>query len=332
MSGTRESKNKYLKYTAIILLFIMIISAALLFLHFWENQQGLFPVQGDDVFSDSVEYNGQEYELKDNIETLLIMGLDKFGSDINNGAYNNDQQADFLMLFVIDNENSTCKAIQINRDAMTEINVLGVAGEKIGTVNGQIALSHTYGNGKEVSCRNTMDAVSNLLLGRKINNYVSVTMDTVPIYNDLVGGVELTVLDDFTGIDDTLIKGETVTLTGEHALNYVRDRYGMDDSSNATRMIRQRQYIEALYNKTLKCIEDDEEFIVETSVKMSDYMLSDCSIEKLQNLLKKISAYDFGGIYTLEGESVVGEEFIEFYPDEESLKKTVVELFYKPKD
>mgnify|MGYP000585160404 FL=1 len=68
-------------------------------------------------------------------------------------------------------------------------------------------------------------------------------MDAVPILNDLLGGVEVTVLDDFSGIDDTLIKGETVTLHGDHALTYVRERYGLEDSSNSTRMVRQRQYM-----------------------------------------------------------------------------------------
>ncbi|MBR6795789.1 MAG: hypothetical protein IKM53_00380, partial [Clostridia bacterium] len=39
--------------------------------------------------------------------------------------------------------------------------------------------------------------------------------------------------------------------------------------------------------------------------------------------------YDFTGAYTLEGESVKGDEFMEFHVDEVHLQKTVVELFYK---
>ena len=75
-------------------------------------------------------------------------------------------------------------------------------------------------------------------------------MDAVPVFNDLVGGVEIEVLDDFTGIDDTLVKGKTVTLMDEHALHYVRTRKDLEDSSNSTRMKRQQQYINALYEKT----------------------------------------------------------------------------------
>ena len=30
----------------------------------------------------------------------------------------------------------------------------------------------------------------------------------------------------------------------------------------------------------------------------------------------------------MEGEAIVGEEFMEFYPDQEALKRMVVKLFY----
>ena len=157
----------------------------------------------------------------EDVESFLILGLDKFEDAINNDSYNNDQRADFLMLLVFDNSEKKFTAVHLNRDTMVNMNVLGVAGQKIGTVNKQLALAHTYGNGRDVSCRNTADAVSELLNGVKVNHYLSITMDAVPILNDLLGGVEVTVLDDFSGIDDTLIKGETVTLHGDHALTYV---------------------------------------------------------------------------------------------------------------
>jgi hypothetical protein len=38
------------------------------------------------------------------------------------------------------------------------------------------------------------------------------------------------------------------------------------------------------------------------------------------------------GVRELEGELKKGEEFMEFYPDENALLKTVVELFCEPKD
>ena len=314
--------------TVIALLLVFLISFFLLVLHLWEKQHGTFT--GPDFGKTSVKYNGVDYVLKDNVETFLIIGLDKFEEDTAADSYNNDQQADFLLLVVFDNVSEKFTAIHINRDTMANVNILGVAGNKIDTVVKQIALAHTYGNGRDVSCRNTADSVSDLLLGVKVDHYISLTMDSVAILNDLVGGVEVTVLDDFTGIDDTLVQGETVTLSGEHALKYIRARYGLEDSSNIRRMERQRQYIDSLYKKAQECIENDDEFIVEASLKMSDHIVSDRSVTQLQTLANKFNEYEFDEIRTIDGESKTGEQFMEFYPDEDSIKKMVIDLFYKP--
>ena len=157
-------------------------------------------------------------------------------------------------------------------------------------------------------------------------------MNSVSTFNDLVGGVEVTVLDDFTGIDDTLIKGETVTLNGQQALHYVRSRYGLEDSSNSTRMKRQRQYLSALYEKTQQCMESNDDFIVDATLKMSNYIISDRSVTQLQELARKFMAYEFVEISTIEGESKLGEQYVEFYPDADSIDKLVIELFYQPKE
>ena len=233
---------------------------------------------------------------------------------------------------MMDNENKKLSAIHINRDTMTDINVLGVAGQKIDTVNAQLALSYAYGNGEEISCRNTMDSVSKLLLGIDIDHYISLTMDAVPVFNDMVGGVEVEVLDDFSQVDETLVKGEKVILTGEHALNYVRSRYNLEDSTNGRRMERQRQYLNALQKKTKLCIEADDEFIAEAALEISKYMVSNCSVNRLQEFMNKVSSYEFTEIKTLPGESKKGEEFIEFYVDENGVKELVVKTLCEIKD
>ncbi len=330
MSKTsKDIKRKNIRYALITLVVVLLIASALLFLKMWEDNRGQFPEKN--VGETTERYDGKDYVLKDSLETFLIMGLDKFDEYVETDSYNNDQQADFIMLFVFDNELKKCTALHINRDTMADVNILGVAGNKVDTVRKQIALAHTYGNGRDVSCRNTADAVSALLHDSKIDHYVSLTMDSVAVLNDAVGGVEVEVLEDFGSIDETLIKGQTVTLMGEHALNYVRTRYGLEDSTNSTRMERQRQYLEALHKKAMECAENDEEFIVEALLKMADYIVSDRSVTQLQDLAKKFTEYELTGILSLEGESKMGEKFVEFYPDEASLKKTIIDLFYEMK-
>lgn len=331
MRVSSARKSRYYKYAAIVLLAVFLVSFSLALINIWEDKNGKYT--GQTSAEKHIEYNGVEYTLKENIETFVVIGLDKTHEDGGESdAYNNDKQADFIMVFVLDNEAKTVTPIHINRDTMAEINVLGLSGNKIGTVNKQIALSYNYGNGGKVSCRNTLDAVSKLLLGMRMNHYLSVTMDGVPVYNDLVGGVTVEILDDFTGIDETLVKGERVTLTGQQALTYVRTRNGLEDSTNAARMIRQKQYLTALRDKTVEKLNGDDGFAAELTVKMSDYIISDRSVTRLQELLNKFSSYEFTETLELKGESKIGEKFMEFYPDEDSIKEVVVRAFYQESD
>ena len=330
MRKTSFKKIPHLKIIICCILAVSLIVGGFLLLQNWEGKIGFFPEQ--ETSDGVIEYNGIKYVPKGNIETFLVLGLDKYEGLSGADSYNNDKQADFLMLFIFDNDAKKYTAIQINRDTMVDINVLGVAGNKIDTVYGQIALSHTYGNGKDLSCHNVANSISSLLMGISVNHYISLTLDAVPIVNDLVGGVTVEVLDDFTGIDDSLVKGETVVLKGNQALTYVQTRQGLEDSSNSTRMKRQQQYIKALHEAFNECATSDDSFIVDASLKISGYMVSDRSVTQLQVLAQKLTEYEFLGIENIAGESVVGSKFMEFYPNKEEIKKMVIKLFYIPKE
>lgn len=325
------TEKRYTKYIAVALAVIFLATTAFLLLEAWDNRQGRFTASSSE--DGVVTYKGQEYKENDNIETFLVLGLDKFDGEDFAESHGSGVQADFLMLFVFDNEKEQCTALQINRDTMTRVNKLSVGGTSVVEIyTKQIALAYNYvnDNNDKIRCRNTKDSVEFLLNGVKVDHYLSLTMDSVVAASDLVGGVEVTVLDDFTGVDDTLVKGEKIALTGEQALHYVRTRYGLEDSSNSTRMLRQQQYINALYKKITSMVEADEEFIIELIDTMDDYVVYDSSNQKMQKFAEKFRNYEFLGIRELEGRSELGEEFIEFYPDEEALLDTVVELFYTP--
>lgn len=323
----RITRKTILKILTVLSVLVLLFSTVMFLFSVLDRYHGRYA--GDTTQEPSVlTYKGKDYVLRDGIETLLVLGLDAYaGTEVE--SYNNNKQADFLLLLVIDTKNNTCQGIHINRDTITDMNVLGVAGDSVGTVQQQIALSHTYGNGREVSCRNTANAVSELL-GVPIDHYLSVTMDAVPTYNDLVGGVTLEVLDDFTAIDPAMYEGAEVTLTGEQALAYVRTRKGLEDPSNVRRMTRQKQYLKAVYERSRQCMQEQEGFITKAVLAMTDYLVSDCSGNKLESMLGRFAEKPLDTIHTLEGTSVEGEQFMEFYPDVDDLMQTVIECFYEP--
>lgn len=330
---------RVLKGAAAILAAVLVLLVGMLLLQRWENTQGA-PVSSSGEVS-SVEagapvdgreityYNGTAYAKREDLETVLLLGVDKFEGETPEG-YLNNQQADFLLLLVMDEANETCTPIQLNRDTMTQIRILGVTGEPAGTTTGQLALAHTYGSGEEDSCENTALAVSNLLYGMEIDHYVSLTMDGVALLNDLVGGVTVEVLDDFSGIDDSLVQGETVTLQGQQALTYVRSRGGLEDSSNLHRMERQRQYLAALQQQLKAAVQQEDGFTLDALLQLNEYMVSDCTVDQLSDLGNSLAAYQVSDILTTPGDAQEGEEFMEFTVDEAALQQLVMDVFYEP--
>lgn len=329
MKTTKKNTTKRIYVLLIIFLVVVFVVSGVLLLNRWESGHGLFPAYNEDSDNKNITVDGVDYTINPDIQTILLLGLDKFTVSSDDTGYKNDRQADFAMLFVLDNTNKTYSAVHLNRDTMVDINVLGVAGNKIDTINGQLALAHTYGNGKEVSCRNTADAVSTLFNGIDIQHYMSVTMDAVPVITDLVGGVEVEITDDFTGVEDDFVMGETVILTGENVLSFVRTRQGLEDSTNTTRMQRQKTYLSSLFEVFTSKVKEDDTFALKASTELSDYMVSNYTVNQLENLIVNLSDYEFTQIYDVDGESTVGDKFMEFNADKESLQNLTLSLFYK---
>lgn len=329
MHKTNVSKRRLLlKLCAVLFAAMLLLSAVLIGIDLWERHYATYP-EGEVSLADEIVYNGKTYVLNEQVETLLVLGLDTFENE-DSQSYRNNKQADFITLLALNKTDNTCKAIQINRDTMAKINVLGVAGDKVGNVTTQIALSHTYGNGKEVSCRNTANAVAQLL-GVEVDHYVSLSMNAVPMYNDMLGGVTLEIMDDFTSVDPTLKPGEEVTLTGAQALLYVRTRQGLDDSTNQHRMQRQKQYLQALLETTDRRMAQDEGFASQAALALTEYMVSDCSANRLEEMATRYVVTAPVAIHTIEGTTEMGEQFLEFYPDADSLKQAVLDCFYVEK-
>lgn len=182
-----------------------------------------------ETWSEDIVYKGKTYTPKGNLETYLFSGIDATGTVAERDA-KNPGQCDVLILLVRDRSTEQCKILTIDRNTITPVQFYGENGSNQGTAEVQISLAHSMGadhSSAEGCAENTIEAVSTLLGGVQIDGYSMVNMSAIQIVNDMVGGVTVTVEDDFTGVDDTLKKGETVTLTDTQAENFVRGRRSM---------------------------------------------------------------------------------------------------------
>ena len=322
----KKPHSGVLFYCIVLVLVIMVLYSGLQIL----ESTVLFNKQGQDstIASRTIKRNGISYYPRQDITVVMLVGIDQFGEMVSSGSYNNSGAADMVTLLIFDETNQETRVLCLNRDTMMNIPVLGIGGKPAGTIYAQLALSHTYGSGLEDSCENTKKAVSDFLYGLTIDYYVTLNMDAIMLLNDAVGGVKVTVTDDFSAIDPSLPMGE-VTLMGSQAITYVRSRYGVGDQLNISRMERQKAYMQG-FMKALSTKQDNTSFVVDTYELLSPYMVTDCSSTVLNSLQQRFGEYPIVEIVSPEGENVMAD-YYQFYADEEKLDELILRLFYAEK-
>ena len=271
-----------------------------------------------------ITYKGEKYKYNYNLRTVLFMGIDKEG-EIEEKKVGDGGQTDSLVLFAMDTEKKTTQALSVSRDTMTDIRTYDMSGEFLSTERAQLALQYAYGDGKAKSCVLTREAVSNLLYQTPVNSYVALTMEGFSRIADELGGIRITVPQDYTHINPAFKKGETITLNGKMAEQYVRYRDTSASGSNNERMERQSQFIETLV-KQLQINMKEKKDAVHLYRKMKPYMVTDISEEELEKMIN----YEFEGkVEKVPGTVQKGEKYDEFIVDNEKLQEKVINMFYK---
>lgn len=280
--------------------------------------------------SKTITSDGADYFPRQDITTLLILGIDETGPVKDSMSYNNEGESDVILLVIFDDAEKTYNVLALNRDTMVEMPILGLGGKKAGTKVAQIALAHTYGSGLEDSCENSRDVVSAFLGGEFIDYYLSMNMDAIPILNDAVGGVGVTVTDDFSEVDPSIQQGE-ITLQGQQALHFVQMRKGIGTQMNISRMERQREYMNGFVSSLNQKLESSSSFVFDVHEQLAPYIVTDCSVNTLSLLVDRFSEYQMGEIISPEGENTKGDTFMEFYVDQAKLAQLTLQLFYAQK-
>ena len=272
-----------------------------------------------------------DYFPRQDITVILIMGIDQMGPVQDSGDSHNAGEADMVALVILDQADETYSILTLNRDMMLEMPVIEAGGRQTGSIYGQLARSHTYGSGLEDSAENTRRAVSDLLHSITIDHYIALNMDAFGILHDAVGGVAVTVTEDFSRVDETLTAGE-VTLTKEQALAFVRTRQNADNQLRTSRTQRHQEYLLGLMDALGEKRSQSDTFAAELYEQMSDYMVTDCSVNVVSGLLQRCGGYELKQIIAIEGEERQNGETWEFYANAEKLDALTLELFYAPKN
>lgn len=323
----------------VILILVVVLAVVLIAVLYlggrWLEEQNSLPESRGDYtqryeYEDLIEYQGHTYRRKNGVVSILLMGIDKQSTRSDISGYRDGGQADFLRLLVLDSQKKQVVQFQIDRDSMTPITILGVMGNESGVRTAQICLAHGFGDGKEQSCELTADAVSGMLFGAPVDFYMALNLDGISVLNDLMGGVTVTLEDDFSAYDPTMTPGTTLTLMGEQAEIYARRRMEIGEGTNASRMVRQEEYIAALASMLYKRVSKDKEFIGVVYDQLEPYLTTNLSRGRLINEVWAAKEYDRVPSIKPDGVHEIADDgFVQFYPDLTPIEPILMDLFYQ---
>ncbi len=325
-----KTKKKFPVITTVLIIILAVVVAFSGFKIFEAVNQNNKTEENATSSTKTVTVDGVEYFPRQDITVLMLMGIDERGEVKASESYLNSGENDMVALAVFDEVDKSYSVLVLNRDTMMDIHVLGLGGKPAGTIFGQLALAHTYGTGLEDSCENAVRTVSDFLSGLTVDYYLSMNMDAIALLNDAVGGVTVNVVDDFSQVDETIPMGE-VTLNGEQALSYVRTRKDVSDQMNISRMERHKEYMENFVSAFNEKVKESDTFILETYEDIAPYIVSDCSVNSMSSMLNRYADYTLREVVTPKGENKLGDEYMEFYVDEDELQKLIIRMFYTEK-
>lgn len=267
---------------------------------------------------------------KRELTNLLLIGVDwaEMDSPAASGRYAG--QADFLLFLTFDKKNRTISTLQIDRDTMTDIRVYGPFGDYTGIRETQICLSHAYGATAVENCENTVWAASRLLGNIPVDGYLALDMSAITVLNDALGGVTVTLEEDFSALDPQMVRGATITLQGKQAETFVRGRTGVGDGTNAARMKRQKAFMQKAGDLIAEGLERDSGFAGTLLDALSGHMTMNVTRGWLINKAYESSGYRRTETRTLAGAHALGADgFTEFRADTDALNDLLTASFFE---
>ena len=293
---------------------------------------------GADV-SGYLQHNGQYFEQNEDITSILVMGVDSTGKlQPKNAVPGQFGQADTIMLVLLDKKNKEIRMINVVRDSMVNVTVFDKNGDYAETKNAQICLQYAYGDGGESSCQLTANSVSEMFYNMPINYYVALNKTAIQEINDTIGGVTVTMSEDWSihedGTDLNYTAGQKITLKGKEAMLFLFGRDETAMGTNMTRVTRQKDYLNALLPQLKSAAKEDIGIITKIYSATQGHMYSNIELSDMIGMATDAlnGGYSFGEMQILPGQYVEGQKNDEYHIDSDAIYEMVIQNYYTSVD
>ena len=252
--------------------------------------------------------------LREGIQTVLVSSLKPFAPE-DNAGYRNEQQADLIMLLVVDEIKATITSVQLNPDSLVTYAPQGPSSAREMPL-GQVV---SYGSGGSDSCLPQTRAVSKLIGNVPIDHYMFFTLEAVEILNRMIGGVKVEITEELPGME----KGSTVTLSSDNVATFF-DHRDPADTANEAHMARQQQYMMRSFTPFTEHMQQ-EDFLTKLTLQLGDRLSTDLTLSQMAQMMELLGVCTLDEtIHTLPG-TVEGAGF---RVDSQAASETLAPLFF----
>ena len=323
-----------------VILAIIAIAAGVFVLLEYKDRQSVksmpAQVQTSDVSGESetvqektsgtkITWQGKEYTYNQSIRNILFIGVDKKEEMQIQDYAGLGGQEDCLILLSLNTREKTATMLNISSDSIVDVDIYDMSGDFLTEERGQIALQYAYGDGEKKSCWLEKKVVTELLHDIPIHSFIALNIDGISTIADVLGGVEITVPEDYTSIDSSFVKGETIVLKGDKAERYVRYRDITEFGSNNGRMERQNQFLRALVSLLKRKVAENSAYVDTLITAGKPFMTTDMTVDQI----KELADYDLDETFIkVPGETQAGAEHDEYIVNDDELMNLLIKMFY----
>ena len=273
----------------------------------------------------TVQYQGKTWHYNSRLRTVLFLGIDsRDTSGENHPGVGTGGRSDTIILLVIDPDAGTVQPVTLSRDTMTNVDVYDRDRNFLFSGKMQLTMQYSFGDNPKRSCLLAKSKVSEVLHGIPIQSYISLTMDGIVAAGEAMGGVTVTLEEDWTDIDPTYTAGSTITMDGPALESFIRYRDTGSVGSNNVRMERHRWFVHQMFLQLSGLGSHMAESLLN---QVQPYMETDMD----GDTVKQLTSYRISDtMLNVPGETVHGQAHDEYYIDEDALEPFLLELFYTP--
>jgi anionic cell wall polymer biosynthesis LytR-Cps2A-Psr (LCP) family protein len=282
-------------------------------------------------------YNHKKYTYNSDILNILVLGIDDLGVVSKKEGLYYGGQSDAIMMLSLDTKNHRFWIVQVPRDSVALVDIYDEDGNITRTFEAQITVQHGAGDGLEESNYRATRSISRMFYGLPIHSCTSVNMGGVIAVNDAIGGVTVQSLYTFTtnwndyGTRETFVEGETYTLLGTTAYNYVHYRDITRMNTSSERLARQKQYLNCFFDQAWSSIASNPTKILDIYNTAMQYVITDLTTSEMVTLVSEAAGSTYEGIYMLEGTVRAGQQSGEsehYDLDQSALKEYLINNYY----